>query len=120
MPARCPKGKINRKGYVTKTGKRVKGGCIKDRGLPGKTKKKDRVIPKLAKGTLGQFGYHGIKNLSVDQRRTALKKAIRAKGATYVLRKVNAIYILQRNQNPKVASKLNADKKWIQKTYFKK
>jgi len=49
MPSKCPKGKIRRKAYVTKRGTRVKSTCTTNKGLPGKTPKSRKVLPKLKK-----------------------------------------------------------------------
>ena len=41
-------------------------------------------------------------------------------GPTSVLRKVNALSILQKNTNPTYAKRAEDDKRWIQRNYFPK
>lgn len=83
----CPKGQIKRKSYKTKTGKKVKSKCIKDRGKPGKG---PYTLPKIKdKGFLTKFGYR-LKKKAVE-RRKALDKAINKKGGLSVIRHLNLI-----------------------------
>jgi len=50
------RGKILRKGYTRKGGKRVKQTYVKDTGKPGKTPKSKRVLPPIKPGTLACEG----------------------------------------------------------------
>ncbi len=120
----CPRGQIRRSGYRRKAytradGSRVKATnvkpkCIKGRGLHP-SRKGPRVIPKLKKGLLEKYGYHGRE--SVAKRHTALRKAERAYGSTNLIRKLNAIYVLNRNTNPSIAAKFKSDENWVRRTY---
>jgi len=119
---RCPRGQILRKGYTRKAytrkdgtrvkAVRVKANCILDKGLPGKGPK---VIPKLRKGLLTQYGYHATD--TVAKRHLALDKAVKAYGGASVIRKLNAIYVLNRNTNPSMAAKFKVDRNWVSKKY---
>lgn len=114
----CPKGTILRKSYVRiprKTGKRisVSASCIPDVGLPGK--RKQPGIGPLRKGELVRFGYKSS-NQS-DDRHNALKKAVNELGSLSVWRKLNAIYVYNKNTNPTLAAKYNADRNWVRATY---
>ena len=64
-------------------------------------------------GTLGQFGYKNIKNLSKKKRRSSLKKALQHIKPLSVQRKLNAVAILQKNTNPDVADILQQDIEWV-------
>lgn len=117
MPTSCPRGHIRRKAYtVTRRGKQyhVKSACIKGRGK-SPSRKGPRVIPKLRKGTLKKYGY------SLDQsataRHTALRKAVKAYGASKVFKKLNAVMVLQKYTSPKNAAKFRADRNWVRKTF---
>lgn len=104
----CPSGKIFRKAYVTKTGRKVSGSCIKDRGLPGKGKR----LFTLRKGTLGRYGYKT--KFSASDRHAALRKAVAGESYATVVRKLNAVSILQKRTNPKVYNILRSDMAWVQ------
>jgi hypothetical protein len=73
-------------------------------------------IPKLRKGELKQFGYSSAN--SVASRHRALAKAIREYSDLSVYRKINVLYIFNKNKNPTLAKKFNSDKAWIKKTYM--
>lgn len=123
---KCKKGEIERTGYTAQRGRQhphnvtVAAKCIPDRGLPGKTPE-SRKIPFMnaafVTDDLGKHGYTDIVHKNAETRRVALGRAIREYGSVPVLRKVNVIDILNRNTNPKVATRLENDKKWIEKTY---
>lgn len=127
----CPKGKILRsaylrKGYTRKTGSKVKSSvvaadCIKDVGLKGKQKK--TIVLDDEDHFLSEHGYHHLESLTVDQRKSALMSLIKHYGKTngervamnYVIRALNARYILNRNTNPKVANIMKADRNMVSK-----
>lgn len=118
---KCKKGLIVRIGYIKKTKNKkviIKPSCIKKRGLPNKYKGKG--IGFLNKGTLGKYGYYNVINLSLKQRRLALKKAIKDLSALTVWRKLNAISVYNRNTNPKVSNIFNIDKNWVKNNYSMK
>ncbi len=65
-----------------------------------------------AVGSLTRFGYHADKSDAV--RHAALKKAIKANGRTEVIRRLNVLYIYNKNRNPKLALKFKLDMTWVQ------
>lgn len=115
----CPKGKIlrkayTRKAYTKKSGtrvpqSRVPGSCIKDLGKKGKGKK----LFTLRKGTLGRYGYKTSYN-TMD-RHVALRKAVEKESYSTVVKKLNAVAILQKRTNPKVHNILIRDMEWVMK-----
>jgi hypothetical protein len=117
---KCPEGYIVRKSYVrivTKTGKRVyvPASCIPDIGNPGK-----RIQPgigPLRKGELARFGYISVKNMSENDRHKALDKAIKELGSLSVWRKLNAVYVYNKNTNPLISDIYNEDRNWVKETY---
>ena len=120
MTGKCPKGMIERAGYVRKSSKkRVKATCIKDQGRPGKGPKLDILLTKGLSydiGILSKFGYS--LHDSHDIRIKALKKAIKNNNELKILRHVNALRTLFKS-NEKYYNKLDKDLKWIQKDYKK-
>lgn len=128
---KCPKGMIVRNSYyrhsyTKKNGtrvksKKIKAGCIKSRGLPGKTslkyRGKKKGIGKLKSGELGKHGYYSIKQMSVLKRRMALRSAINEYGAKMILKKLNAIRVYQKNTSPQISKLFYQDMRWVRKTY---
>lgn len=134
---RCPSGMTlrsgyTRKSYTRKTGKHVKHGlipqtCIKTQGKErpiGKHKSKIIVLDP-EDHYLSEYGYHDIINKTKEQRYEALNKLIehfkpiKGEMATYnyVIKALNARYILNRNTNPKMAHLLKHDRNVISKKY---
>lgn len=108
----CRPGLIYRVAHTRRIhGKRIKirGKCIKNRGLPGKGK----TLFKLRKGTLSQFGYSSMK--SVAERHSALRKAVKRYSAGTIIKKLNAVRVLNRNTNPGKARKFTSDMHYVQK-----
>jgi hypothetical protein len=132
---RCPSGKIlraaySRKSYSRKSGKTVKGSlvppkCITDRGKSGKGS--PLIVLDPEDHFLSEFGYNDVENKSKTIRHEALHKLIKhfipIKGEmatyTYVIRALNARYVLNRNTNPKVARIMKADQRAISALYKK-
>ncbi len=71
----------------------------------------------MRKGRLSSFGYSNIKSLSAQERHDALDKAIQDENPLSVFRKINLIYVLNKNNQP-VADILNRDKNWIRRNYM--
>ena len=106
---KCPKGQILRKGYTTKKGTKVSPKCIKDQGQPGKGPK---ILPEIKELDLGQFGYE--LKYSFEQRKKALKKAIKKYDSLKVLRYLVLIRTYSKS-NKKNYDKYTKDIKFIQK-----
>lgn len=104
--------KIVREGYVRKDGVVVPPTLIEDKGKPGKGPK---LIPKLRSGTLSRHGYSSKD--PTQQRHEALSKAVKAEGATVVIRKLNVVATLQKNTNPKLSKEMKADSAWVKATF---
>jgi hypothetical protein len=133
IPSRCKTGMTLRVGYTRKSYNRKIGthvrhaliapGCVKTRG---KTGPKSRVISiDPDDHFLSEFGYHDVENKTKEERYQSLHKLIahfepiKGKLATwnYVIRALNARYILNRNTNPKIARIMKADQRIISKEY---
>lgn len=72
-------------------------------------------IPILKKNTLRQFGYSSFK--TEEERHVALKKAVKTLGYSAIIKKLNAVKILNKNRNPEVSKKFNKDMIWIQNKF---
>ena len=70
-----------------------------------------RSIPPLRKGELKKYGYSI--SLPSDERRIALANAIKEYPVLSVMRKLNALYVLQRNNYPQNAIKFKSDERWL-------
>lgn len=135
-PSRCYKGMTLRRGYTRRSYNRknnthvrhalVNPGCIKTRGKSGA---KQRVIVLDPEDHyLSEFGYHDVETKTTLERQASLHKLINhfipTKGdmATYnyVIRALNARYVLSRNTNPKVARIFKQDQRVISKEYKQK
>jgi len=140
---RCKKGETLRSGYrytrkTDKTGKSsstiVPPECITKRGsmkISTRTEKqksaRNTIIMIDDDHTLSQYGYSDIQHKTKDERMTALTSLIThfipIKGEmqtyTYLIRALNARYILTKNTNPKVSKIFKSDQKMISKIYKK-
>jgi hypothetical protein len=121
----CPRDHILRKSYTRKAytradGTRVKATRVEARCIQGRgahpSRKGPKVIPKLKKGELKEFGY--TTSAPVSKRHAALKKAVEAYGATSVFRKLNAVMVLNKNTSPSSSAKFKADRNWVRSTYM--
>jgi len=112
----CSVGKIRRKSYSRKTrsGKvvKVRASCITDRGKKGRG---PFLITGLKKGKLSKYGYSTSK--SPASRHVSLRKAVKAYGSTSVVRKLNAVKVLNRNTNPKISRVFGSDMTWVQNSF---
>lgn len=113
---KCGRGQIRRASYTrrSKSGKRVhvQSRCIRDMGAPGKGQQR---IGTLKKGLLSKYGYTSQK--SVDERHTALRKAVAAYGPLSVLRKLNAVAVYTRRTAPVVSAIFKADMAWVRSSF---
>ena len=75
-----------------------------------------RSIPPLRSGELKQFGYSI--NLPQDERRVALKRAVKAYPVVSIMRKLNALYVFQKNRYPVNANKFKSDEKWLKSSFY--
>ena len=111
-PKRCSPGTIRRKAYTTKNGVYVKSACVKDMGKPGKTAKKDRVLPQLKPGKLSSYGYSTF--VGVRKRHSALKDAIQDDGYLKILRRLVAISNYNKRSAPEAHAIMRKDIEWMQ------
>lgn len=132
-PKSCPRGMTlragyTRKGYTRKSGVRVSHAlvapeCIETQGKSGR--KTRAIVLDPEDHYLSEYGYFDVENKSMEERHKSLHKLIdhflpiKGKMATYnyVIRALNARYILNRNTNPKTARIFKQDQRAISKLY---
>lgn len=111
---RCPAGTIERTGFINKNGVKVSPTCIKDVGRKGKGEQ----LFVLETGVLRKYGYHDVASLSAFARQKALKAALRdGIKPLSLLRKINALYVLNMYKNKNLASIFASDRDWIRGTH---
>ena len=133
VPKRCPKGMTlragyTRKSYTRKSGEHVEHALVAPECIPTRGRiisgKKSKVIM-LDDHFLSEHGYHDVEHMTKEKRVEAINKLlahfIPTKGEmaayNYVIRALNARYILNRNTNPTVAKIFKADQKMVSKMY---
>ena len=145
--SRCDDNQTLRRGYTRKSYDRRQGkyigkhykhsvvapGCIKKRGsklIPTRTEKQKSkrstlIILDKDDHLLSEYGYFKVETKTKEERLESLKKLIahflpiKGEMATYnyIIKALNARYILNKNSNPKVAKLFRADQKTISKLY---
>ena len=121
----CSKGTILREGYHRRlSSKKLRSSiksvivaptCIQARGLSKKRGSKGKPLFVLEKGTLGKYGYHDIEHMTQKERHTALHRALKDMSPLSVYRKLNAVYLVNRNTNPNVSTTFKKDSEWVKK-----
>lgn len=131
-PKECPPGTIlregfyrrpyHRRGYSRKNGTHINQANVHGAWVPptcapsiNAPHKKKRLFV-LERGTLGAFGYDHVKDLTTKQRHHALDRAIKVINPLSLLRKVNALYVLNKNRNPELAELFHQDVNYIRHT----
>ena len=79
----------------------------------GSKKGSMKVIIIVDKDVLGKYGYDNIKNISVNKRHNALKKALKELKPLSVYRRLIAIATLNKNKDVKLHDILRADAEWM-------
>lgn len=82
------------------------------KGTMSKRKNKENPVRIVIKhrGTLGKYGYHGVKAMSAIDRRAALRRAAADLGWLYLVRKLNALYVFNKIRFPDLAARFKADR----------
>ena len=120
---KCSSGEILREGYKRKSYKKQNGktvsskwispSCIKSR--TGRPHGKQLFV--LDNDGLGKYGYFNLKNLSKDDRKEALNKALKdGFKPVPLLRRLVAIATLNKNLNPNLHDIIMEDVDWLRTT----
>lgn len=83
-----------------------------------RSKSKSPVRIHLTKGSLGMYGYKDVSTKTSIQRRGYLAKALKHEDALPVFRKLNALYVVNKNRNPSLAAIFESDRNWVQSKYM--
>ena len=83
----------------------------KTRKISKSNTRKSRQLFILKKGDLIKYGYHA--DLSESTRHKALKKARSEYTSLSLFRKLNAVYVLNKNSDKKRAAIFKADANWV-------
>jgi hypothetical protein len=105
---RCSQSKQSRNAQIRK----MKNNCTK-RNKKYHTSHTCNVLFYLEKGTLTKFGY-SMKN-SQQSRHKSLKKAIKSVKPLSIYRRLNALYVLNKNKHPDNAKIFKDDAEWLKK-----
>ena len=120
---KCKSRSISRRSYKyikKSTGKEVKirATCVKSRSLRSRGINPKKVLPSLKGGSLTQYGYK--LHISSSARHEALKKALEVYGYSRLIKKLNAVRLLNENAHPKNAKIYDSDMKYVRKLAGKK
>lgn len=77
--------------------------------MKAKSKPTTRIVLEH-RGVLGAFGYHAVASLSLQERRAALHRAASSLGWPYLVKRLNVLYIFNKNRHPALAAKFKADR----------
>jgi hypothetical protein len=116
--SKCAAGKVWRVAHDRRVNGKtvhVEGGCIVDRGAPGKTpagKQWAKGIPGLKKK--GGFIPGWSHDSSASDRRAALRRDASRESCTTTGRKLGVVRNLNHRTNPQVARVAVTDRKWLQ------
>jgi len=119
---KCGKGEIiregyHRKGFSRKSGSHVSGKWVKPTCIKSTTgRPHGEQLFVLNKGTLGQFGYHDIDHMTVDERHNSLRKAMKKLNPLTVAKKLTAISTLNKRTKPSRSKKFKEDERWVKTT----
>ncbi len=120
MPKSCPSGQIIREGYYRRSKSKSKtkqGAWVAPTCMLSRNKVKKKRLFTLEQNTLGKYGYHDIENKSDLQRHRALKRALKdGIEPLPLLRRVNALAVLNKNKNPTLSNVFKNDIDYIRNT----
>jgi len=121
---KCKNDEVVREGYTRRNYKHKNGeivrstivppGCIKAVGLSKKRGVKGQQLFVLQKGLLTKYGYHF--NKSETERHSAINKALKHIKPLSVYRKINALYVLNKNKSHTQAIIYKNDADWVKNT----
>ena len=82
-----------------------------------RVRRSSNVIPPLKKGLMKAYGYHHIKNMTLEERKKSLKRAIRDRGYVDIIRHLSAVATLSKNSNPDFYQRVKKDQQLVSKWY---
>lgn len=88
------------------------------RKSPKRSKSRSPIRIHLTKGSLGMYGYKGVSTKTSTERRKYLTEALKHEDALPVFRKLNALYVVNKNKNPCLSAIFESDRNWVQSKYM--
>lgn len=85
---------------------------------PKRSKSRSPIRIHLTKGSLGMYGYKGVSTKTSTERRSYLKEALKHEDALPIFRKLNALYVVNKNKNPCLSAMFESDRNWVQSKYM--
>lgn len=85
---------------------------------PKRSKSRSPIRIHLTKGSLGMYGYKGVSTKTSTERRSYLKEALKHEDALPIFRKLNALYVVNKNKNPCLSAIFESDRNWVQSKYM--
>lgn len=85
---------------------------------PKRSKSRSPIRIHLTKGSLGMYGYKGVSTKTSTERRKYLTEALKHEDALPVFRKLNALYVVNKNKNPCLSAIFESDRNWVQSKYM--
>jgi hypothetical protein len=73
-------------------------------------------IGPLVKGDLSQYGYSSSKK--AEERHISINKAVKKYGSTPIFRKLNALYVYNKNRDPIRSNKFKKDRDYVKKMFM--
>lgn len=128
---KCPPGTVLRSGFTRKgTNRRsfrrssgafvgpsrVKSSITRPVCVKNINRVKKKRLFVLEKDALKKYGYYDINNLTLSQRRRAIKRALADIEPLPLFRRLNALRVLQKNTNPNLSKKFQEDAEWLKNT----
>lgn len=88
------------------------------RKSPRRSKTRSPIRIHLTKGSLGMYGYKDVSTKTSTERRSYLAKALKHEDALPIFRKLNALYVVNKNKSPCLSAIFEADRNWVQSKYM--
>lgn len=90
----------------------------KRRSAQRRSRSQSPVRIPLTSGSLGEHGYSHVTEMSTTARHRALADAIYHENPLSVFRKLNALFVLNKNKHPATADIFESDRDWVKRTYM--
>jgi hypothetical protein len=110
---KCHNGSIVREGTKTKKGTWKRPSCAKASGRASKTGKKGSQLFILEKDILSKYGYSNVSTMKISDRKKSLLKALKHIKPLPLSRRLNALYVLNKIKNSRLAKIFKDDSIWV-------
>lgn len=76
----------------------------------------DEAINMMMSGVLLKFGYYDIKNKTQEERKEILNNALKELDPITIFRRINAMYVIERDHDKELGERLKEDRDYIKTT----